>query len=283
MCAPAALIDFNASVSQEAAEGELLWSGGARAFALRFCLAFALDVCVSTAMTGALSVASGEWRVHGTQGMMRQLRKVQYSTLVDGTFAALLITLELQHPGRFTRLVYDDADGWRWCDLLGAWVGFIAIVDTCFYFFHRCVLHHPALYQSWHALHHSFKIPVAWSSRASETLEGFATILCFFAPALFIRMPYWWFYGLLLKGSLWGSWLHTDTTWEEPPWFVFRFVMMRRSGHALHHQYGARNYNFAIFTQFWDRLLGTYKASDHESSLANRARLQQKDSVTKSD
>jgi sterol desaturase/sphingolipid hydroxylase (fatty acid hydroxylase superfamily) len=49
-----------------------------------------------------------------------------------------------------------------------------------------------------------------------------------------------------------------------------RFSWFRRKQqlHFIHHRHG--NYNFAVIDFFWDRLLGTYRRVESETSVASR-------------
>lgn len=132
----------------------------------------------------------------------------------------------------------------------------VLIHDTYFYWTHR-FMHHPKIYKHVHLIHHQSTNPSPWAAYSFHPIE--AVIQGLIGPILVLCVPMHvytlLFFGffqitynvfghlsfeLFPKGftrSKWSFWHNTTTH------------------HNMHHRYF--NYNYCIYFNFWDRLMGT--------------------------
>lgn len=132
----------------------------------------------------------------------------------------------------------------------------LLIHDTWFYWTHR-LMHHPALFQPFHAVHHASRPPTAWAAMSFHPLEALTG--AFVVPALVFILPLHIgiVLGVLLVMTVMGVTNHMG-------WEMFPARMVNGSAGnwlitATHHQLHHDRYrcNYGLYFRFWDRLCGT--------------------------
>lgn len=221
-----------------------------------------LDLLSNIVTTFIISYCSGELGTYKTfqKDMLSTLKKLILPSFIDGFFGAILITIEMSYPGKFSKLQHTSTlSYWTFVSI----VLYFILADFFFYCLHRFIFHNEYLYKTFHALHHSYKNPKSFYTRIAEPIEGIATVFCFFLPAYFVELPFHLFYVLLMMTQIYTIWLHTESSVSTQPQlpksFLWKNILMEQKVHRTHHFYGQVNFNYGVFFQFWDRVLGTYK------------------------
>ena len=146
------------------------------------------------------------------------------------------------------------------------WVLYLLAADFCFYVAHR-TLHTPWLYHGHHDGHHEFKVtPTAKFTMNSLVANCLTPFDMFFEgmlpvmlPSLLISLPFTWLYSYFLFHGFWFAVIHsTGKHCGLVP--SLGGIMVTPTAHAIHHNNGIKNCNFAAHLTLWDRLLGTYEA-----------------------
>jgi sterol desaturase/sphingolipid hydroxylase (fatty acid hydroxylase superfamily) len=135
-------------------------------------------------------------------------------------------------------------------------LAFIFIHDAYFYWSHRA-MHHKKIYPYVHLIHHKSINPTPWAVFSFHPLEAIAQVAIL--PLMVFAMPLhplaifiWGIYQLLLNvGGHVGFELF-------PSGFTQRLLTKwhnTSTHHNLHHKYV--NYNYSLYFNIWDRLMGT--------------------------
>lgn len=135
---------------------------------------------------------------------------------------------------------------------------FLLAHDTWFYWTHRW-MHRPAVFATFHAVHHASRPPTAWAAMSFHPYEAITgavviPVLAFFIP-IHIGML-----GLVLTiMTVMGVTNHMG--WEMfPRWLVHSRLgnwLITASHHSRHHEQYRCNYG--LYFRIWDRLCGTDK------------------------
>ncbi len=154
---------------------------------------------------------------------------------------------------------------------IAAWVASFALIDFCFYWFHRSAHKINFLWGS-HIAHHSseeYNLSVALRQSATENFFS----LFFFLPLAFIGVTWKQFaigWGLNL---IYQFWVHTRLIGKLGP---VEWIMNTPSHHRVHHGRNPRyiDTNFAGVFIVWDRIFGTFQIEDEEPvyGITNRLR-----------
>lgn len=183
------------------------------------------------------------------------VREVTYSVITVLIFVGVAL-IAFASPLKEFNLVYTDfaAYGWGWWCM--SVLIMIVMHDTYFYWTHRA-MHHPALFKTFHLVHHKSTNPSPWASYSFHPLEAvveasiifpIAFLVPFHPSALMTFLLFMMIYNVY--GHLGfeilpkrfhlhpiGKWLNTSVT------------------HNMHHKYFEKNYG--LYFLFWDRLMGT--------------------------
>ena len=142
---------------------------------------------------------------------------------------------------------------------------FLVFSDIVFYFTHR-LCHLPWFYVNSHYLHHSCRPTTSFAGNASDFFEillsGYAA-QC--APCFIVPIEARVFMIVTLISHVWTIFLHNN---NHNPSNRIGFGIYDSHDHNVHHYYGQKNYNFGLYFQFWDRVLGTYKAETPKDAKA---------------
>lgn len=130
---------------------------------------------------------------------------------------------------------------------------YLVLWDCVFYFGHR-FLHLPVIYRFVHTKHHQCRAPVAWSALCIDPIDSiFEGFLPALTPLLIAPFHLTTVYALNLLLMSCAMWNHTSAKhWSSSKLFL------GPKDHNLHHQFGQKNYNFAVLFSIWDRMFGTF-------------------------
>ena len=200
----------------------------------------------------------GERRIPGLhKGLSPQIRREIGWSLVSGIVYAApagLLAWGWQAKG-WTR-IYTDVDAlplvWMPVSLLLC----LFIHDTWFYWTHRA-MHHPALFQRLHAVHHASRPPTAWAAMSFHPWEALSGAVVVPALLLLIPLHIGVVAALLTVMTVMGVTNHMG--WEMFP----QRLVHGKAGNwlitATHHQLHHDRYlcNYGLYFRFWDRLCRT--------------------------
>jgi len=110
------------------------------------------------------------------------------------------------------------------------------------------------MYKHSHINHHQVRPISSFAGNAADVSEilisgAGATI----GPILLFPLNARLFLILNVLNQIWSIYLHNNKVHRCPSWINDPL------GHNIHHYYGQHNYNYGLYTEFWDRILGTYK------------------------
>jgi sterol desaturase/sphingolipid hydroxylase (fatty acid hydroxylase superfamily) len=132
----------------------------------------------------------------------------------------------------------------------------VIIHDAYSYWVHR-LMHHKAVFKYTHLLHHKFKNPSPWCAFAFHPFEAILTLGII--PIIMFLIP-WHNLALIIFISgiiLYDTFIHLGYNIKALKVFKWQNTPM---DHDVHHQNS--KYNFGLYFTVWDRLMGTYKASN---------------------
>ncbi|TCD06646.1 fatty acid hydroxylase family protein [Erythrobacteraceae bacterium CFH 75059] len=183
-------------------------------------------------------------------------REIGWSMSAAAIYGALggLMLWAWHHLGA-TR-IYTDWSAFPWWYAPLSLAVYLLVHDTWFYWTHR-LLHRPALFRRYHAVHHAGRRPTAWTAMSfhpGESLVGAAIL-----PALVFVVPvHVAVLGLVLTiMTVFGATNHLG--WEIFPGRLVKGPVGRWVITASHHQRHHENYrcNYGLYFRHWDRWCGT--------------------------
>ncbi|KAF9223437.1 hypothetical protein BS17DRAFT_781852 [Gyrodon lividus] len=158
----------------------------------------------------------------------------------------------------YSRL-YDNVDEYGWLYLGFSIPFFLFFTDYAIYWVHR-LLHHPALYKTFHKPHHKWIIPTPFASHAFHPVDGYLQSVPYHLFIVFFPLHRWLYLGLFVFVNFWSILIHDSDMITGHP---LEHVINGPAHHTLHHLYFTVNYG-QYFT--WaDRVGGSYRQP--ESSL----------------
>lgn len=181
-----------------------------------------------------------------------QRKERKYSLISLFIFAIAGILMEWLEQAGWTQIYY-EVDGIGWLYLLPSFFLAFLIHDGYFYWTHR-LLHVKWLYKHVHIWHHSFNNPTPFSAFAFHPIEGIMQIAI--VPLVAVLIPIHWsvlvfFAGFLLAMTVYG---HCGFEMRANKTGIFR--LFNTSLHHYQHHRHVR-YNFGIYMNMWDALMGT--------------------------
>ena len=136
-------------------------------------------------------------------------------------------------------------------DILSICFYFI-VVDVSFFVVHYIC--HLYLYKKIHIVHHSCKPLLTLCTRSSHAIDAAFENIVFIFPFFFFQFNGFIAYLCLITNAFWVSYLHTNFNSSKN-----ENLVMRPLHHSIHHKYGKKSYNYALYFTFWDKMFGTYK------------------------
>jgi lathosterol oxidase len=147
--------------------------------------------------------------------------------------------------------------------LVLSFFGLLVFHDTYYYWFHR-FMHWRPVYKHMHHLHHLSITPSPFAIYAFQPLEvlvqfGLYPVLLFVVPLHPMVLGVYFFYNILVNtgGHVGHEFL---PKWMNHHWF-FKWNNTV-THHDLHHT--AFHYNYGLYFNVWDRLMGTFKPAPAE-------------------
>lgn len=200
-------------------------------------------------------------------------REIAWSVVTIFIFASII--------GIGTWAIYEGPVGhlwdyWQaptWAQWLLVLPGMLLVHDTYFYWVHRA-MHTRLLYRTVHAVHHQSTDPTSWSAFAFHPLE--AVLEGLIVPILFWMFPadpqialgytITIFVFNVVGHSGYEIYPHRFLRWPLIQW------ILTSTHHNMHHP--TFNYNFGLYFNIWDRLLGTVHPAyvDHFEEVTSRTR-----------
>jgi sterol desaturase/sphingolipid hydroxylase (fatty acid hydroxylase superfamily) len=192
------------------------------------------------------------------------LREILYSTGTIFIFGFIPLLIIANPAVRVHTTLYDNISDYGWFYYFLAYPIMFIMHDTYFYWTHR-MMHHKALFNTMHLVHHKSTNPSPWAAYAFHPLEsivevGIFVVFLFTIPVhrshlatFFLLSIMYNIYGhlgweLYPKGfskSVIGKWINTSVN------------------HNQHHKYFKGNYG--LYFLFWDRMMGTIRADYDEA------------------
>jgi Delta7-sterol 5-desaturase len=199
-----------------------------------------------------------------TQQAWREVSASFGSILLFGVLA--VVVTQLRRAG----LVAKPTDGGWLTTVL--WVPALLVMqDAYFYFTHRA-LHHPRLFPLMHRVHHRSLDPSPLASFAFHPGEALIEGVFGVSVALLLAPPVSAMIVFQLIAFFINLYGHLGVELLPARYAQgVGFVLLNTTTH--HHQHhGTMNYNFGLYFQWWDRLLGTNHPRYRETFLVNAQR-----------
>jgi len=196
-----------------------------------------------------LSLVTNEW--WEVKSFRREFEVSLRSVALASPFIALFLKLAFDGSVGF---VYYENDNYPFLyTYVVAPILYLIISDAYFYWTHR-FWHLPWMYSNSHYIHHTCRPSTTFSGTSADAFEivisGHGSTL---APALFVPINSQVYLFMVIVTELWTMYLHNYKASKLPPMINDSF------NHNIHHYYGQANYNFSLYFEFWDRVMGTYK------------------------
>ncbi|HZP40771.1 MAG TPA: sterol desaturase family protein [Candidatus Binatia bacterium] len=145
--------------------------------------------------------------------------------------------------------------------LVGEVVVFTLGYDFAYYWLHR-LMHAGAVYRAVHRAHHLSRRPTLLAALSFHPLESAATMGLFVAVAILLRLHAFSLVAcealqLAATAVVHCGYAVLPAGWERTPGLGFTTTPLV---HATHHR--RHRSNFGFYTTLWDRLFGTFDATD---------------------
>jgi len=182
-------------------------------------------------------------------------REIGYSGITCAVFGIIGLTWVGAYNAGWTK-VYLGVEPYGWIYLAFTTGLLIVLHDAYFYWTHR-LMHHPALFRSFHSVHHQATSPSPWSAYAFSPLEAAVQGLFTFSLVLVMPVSLWalvaWKLLSLARNAVGHSGFEVfpRTTLEN------RLLCWHTTvtHHDMHHQFA--DCHFGLYFTWWDRLAGT--------------------------
>lgn len=218
-----------------------------------YLLTLALGGPISSMCQGyIISRVTGEW----TSGRSFRREMCITSMVLFLTSPFLAVSYKAALEGSFGQVYHTTESSWL-KNLLQVLL-FNMVADTWFYWVHRTFHELAWLYERSHYLHHSAHPVNTFMGNGGDVFELITQgELQVFVPTLFVPVNARWFVinALLMQGFT--LWLHNAKRWRFPGWL--RKILIDPFDHNIHHYFGRKNFNYALYFTVWDRLMGTHK------------------------
>lgn len=203
-------------------------------------------------------------------GVLLPHKKIQKSKLKwqqavwEVSWSTLSIFILSATIGTGTWLVFGQWGGGPWGGYVAPmWMQYVLILplmilfhDAYFYWVHRA-MHHPWLYKHVHAVHHRSTDPTSLAAFSFHPFEAFLEAMVL--PLMFLAFPADGYMYVLYTVSIFVINVVNHSGYELYPhrllrWFGIQWITTP-THHNMHHR--TFNYNFGLYTNFWDRLMRT--------------------------
>lgn len=182
-------------------------------------------------------------------------REILWSLVTSLIFAIAGAASWMAWQSGYTR-IYLDVSEYHWTYLIISFVVMAFLHDTYFYWIHR-LMHHPALFKTFHRVHHESQTPTPWAAFSFHPLE--AVLEALILPLLLFVVPVHpaTFLALLTMMTVLSVINHLGyefypAGFRNHPWGSY---LISATHHDTHHrQY---RYNYGLYFSAWDRWMGT--------------------------
>jgi sterol desaturase/sphingolipid hydroxylase (fatty acid hydroxylase superfamily) len=190
-------------------------------------------------------------------------REIFYSMLTIIIFGIVGVIVYFLRIHGYTK-IYSDVNQYGWGYFWFSVIALIFLHDTYFYWTHR-LMHHPKIFKYVHLVHHKSNNPTPFAAYSFHPLEaiveaGIIPLAVFIMPvhngALFIFITFSFIMNVL--GHVGYEFYFKGFTKNPFTWWN-----NTSTHHNMHHQYV--NWNFGLYFNFWDRLMGTNHPKYHET------------------
>jgi sterol desaturase/sphingolipid hydroxylase (fatty acid hydroxylase superfamily) len=202
---------------------------------------------------------SSQWILHKIQQKLPsavQIRhEISYSLLTSFIFGGLAIGVYFLRKMGVGALYFNIAD-YGWAYYFFSIAVMIVVHDTYFYWTHR-LMHHPRLFRLFHLVHHRSNNPTPYAAFSFHPLESVIEFGIVPLTAIFLPMHA----SALFLFTIWSIFFNVlgHCGYELAPSGFTRHWLLKwfntSTHHNLHHE--KSGYNFGLYFNFWDRLMGT--------------------------
>ncbi len=215
--------------------------------------------------------APGRGKLQGSMPGLRQLaREIAYSVAAVLVFGLVNAVIFGYGVARHTQLYYDVGQyGWAYF-----WLSIplmIVVHDAYFYWTHR-LMHHRALFRTFHAVHHLSTNPTPWTAYAFHPSESIvqalgSVLIIFVVPSHPLALLV--FQTISTAINVYGHLGYELYPRNWPRHWLGRWINTSVA-HNFHHKTARWNYGFYFL--FWDRLMGTLDRAYEERYAEVRER-----------
>lgn len=189
-------------------------------------------------------------------------REVRYSLGTVALFALVGVGLHHAERSHWT-LIYRDfgSRGWGYAAL--SLVLLLLIHDTYFYWAHR-LMHHPKLYRFTHAVHHRSTNPSPWAALFFQPTEAVLEAAILPLAVLILPLHIYTIIAFLMLMMFLNTLGHLGVELYPQGFTRSRWTWWNNTAthHNMHHRYV--NYNFGLYFNWWDRMMGTNHPRYHD-------------------
>lgn len=259
------------------------------ALAGAFILGFGLNLLRYIVMAGSAFTIFHKWlpnrlahrAVPGrTRSPEQNKRDMLYSVSSMFIFGMSLLVMIYVIKAGWTKM-YTDINEYGWLWWMASLPIMLVIHDTYFYFSHR-LMHHKRLFPLFHKVHHLSRDPTPLTSYAFHPLE--AIVEAGIGPVIICLLPVHHSAMLIFITIQFAQNVLGHLGYElYPRWFAktpLRYILSTTTHHHQHHQ--TFNYNFALYFNVWDRVLGTNHPQYDELLIRNTSQPLVRSDVTTS-
>lgn len=205
-----------------------------------------------------ISILTGEWARSGKATAFFQRERWITAVVLVATSPFMAYSYKMLLEGHWSGYIYH---GWAKGTLPGKLFEvliFNIVADTWFYFVHRLFHTFEWLYKTSHYLHHSAHPVNTYIGNGGDFIElAIQGEMQVFFPPLFVPINIRLFMLNAIFMQAYTLFLHSGERIRMP----LHQVVIDPYEHNIHHHYGFKNYNFALYFTWWDVLMGTHKAS----------------------
>jgi len=213
---------------------------------------------ISCSMGTGISILTGEWARSGKATAFFQRERWITAVVLVATSPFMAYSYKMLLEGHWSGYIYH---GWAKGTLPGKLFEvliFNIVADTWFYFVHRLFHTFEWLYKTSHYLHHSAHPVNTYIGNGGDFIElAIQGEMQVFFPPLFVPINIRLFMLNAIFMQAYTLFLHSGERIRMP----LHQVVIDPYEHNIHHHYGFKNYNFALYFTWWDVLMGTHKAS----------------------
>ena len=147
----------------------------------------------------------------------------------------------------FTSIVL--LEGWTW--IFAQIPIYLVLFDLVFYWTHL-ILHWGPVYTYFHANHHAFRPPTAWSGIAIDPVENILTgMMPYHCPLFLLPFNKYVIFSVNIILVGWATLLHSGCH------ISGGWLFIGPMDHNVHHARGLENMNFSAIFSIWDLVFGT--------------------------